>query len=113
MNSCSNQQKTSSKDTRKYESILISVWGNLILKLVSKIWFQVEHDYSSSDFNDLDPTFNDGIKSKMLFLDYDIASKLNFFDDLSFLSELEYLSWDRELSGMKLFLSAELDINYL
>ena len=39
------------------------------------------NDYSSSDFNDLDPTFNDGIKSKMLFLDYDIASKLNFFDD--------------------------------
>jgi len=29
----------------------------------------------------LDPTFNNRLKSKMLFLDYDIAGKLNFFDD--------------------------------
>ena len=31
-------------------------------------------------FQELDPTFGDNLKSKMLFLDYDIASKLNFFD---------------------------------
>ena len=29
----------------------------------------------------LDPTFNTRLKSKLLFLDYDIAGKLNFFDD--------------------------------
>lgn len=29
----------------------------------------------------LDPTFSTRLKSKLLFLDYDIASKLNFFDD--------------------------------
>ena len=32
-------------------------------------------------FNGLDATFESRIKSKMLFLDYDIASKLNFFTD--------------------------------
>ena len=34
-----------------------------------------------TSFNDLDPTFNDRIKSRFLILDYDIGSKLNFFDD--------------------------------
>jgi len=33
------------------------------------------------DFYDIDPTFDSRIKSKLLFLDYDIASKLNFFTD--------------------------------
>lgn len=33
------------------------------------------------DFSDLDPNFDSRLKSKMLFLDYDIASKLNFFTD--------------------------------
>lgn len=37
------------------------------------------YDYSTSF--DLDPTFNERIKSRLLFLDYDIASKLNFFTD--------------------------------
>ena len=37
--------------------------------------------YGLTSFNDLDPTVNDGIKSKFLFLDYDIASKLDFFDN--------------------------------
>jgi hypothetical protein len=32
-------------------------------------------------FVDLDPTFNSRIKSRLLFLDYDVASKLNFFTD--------------------------------
>jgi len=35
----------------------------------------------SNSFSDLDPSFNDRIKSKFLVLDYDIGSKLNFFDD--------------------------------
>ena len=35
----------------------------------------------TSSFIDLDPTFNSKIKSKLLFLDYDVASKLNFFTD--------------------------------
>jgi len=33
-------------------------------------------------FNKLDSTFESRLKSKLLFLDYDIASKLNFFTDL-------------------------------
>jgi hypothetical protein len=32
-------------------------------------------------FNEFDPNFEDKLKSKMLFLDYDMASKLNFFRD--------------------------------
>ena len=37
--------------------------------------------YSTLNFNVLYSTFNDKLKSKMLFIDYDIASKLNFFTD--------------------------------
>ena len=37
-------------------------------------------NYNSSS-NELDPTFFDDLRSKLLFLDYDIASKLNFFTD--------------------------------
>jgi hypothetical protein len=38
--------------------------------------------YSTSfNFQILDPTFESKLKSKLLFLDYDIASKLNFFTD--------------------------------
>lgn len=37
--------------------------------------------YSITGFNELDPTFDEKLRSKMLFLDYDIGSKLNFFDD--------------------------------
>ena len=33
------------------------------------------------DFVETDPTFNSRIKSKFLYLDYDVASKLNFFTD--------------------------------
>lgn len=35
----------------------------------------------AGSFLPLDPTFGNNLRSKMLFLDYDIASKLNFFDD--------------------------------
>lgn len=39
-------------------------------------------DYTQPlNFNDLDINFESRFKSKMLFLDYDIASKLNFFTD--------------------------------
>jgi hypothetical protein len=42
----------------------------------------VSSTYSSVlNFNVLDPNFLDSLKSKMLFLDYDVASKLNFFRD--------------------------------
>jgi hypothetical protein len=38
--------------------------------------------YSTTfNFNILDTTFDDRLKAKLLFLDYDAASKLNFFDD--------------------------------
>ena len=38
-------------------------------------------DYNSLDFQVLDPNFESRLKSKLLFLDYDVASKLNFFTD--------------------------------
>jgi sugar lactone lactonase YvrE len=37
--------------------------------------------YSPINFTTLDSTFEDKLKSKLLILDYDIASKLNFFTD--------------------------------
>jgi hypothetical protein len=37
--------------------------------------------YSVLNFNSLDSTFEDNLKSKLLVIDYDIASKLNFFTD--------------------------------
>lgn len=37
--------------------------------------------YSVLFFDELDSTLNDRLKSKLLFLDYGIGSKLNFFDD--------------------------------
>ena len=37
--------------------------------------------YPVLNFSSLDPTFEDKLKSKMLVIDYDIASKLNFFTD--------------------------------
>lgn len=36
--------------------------------------------YSIYNFNKIDPNFNAKLRSKMLFLDYDIGSKLSFFD---------------------------------
>jgi len=39
-------------------------------------------DYNTLVFNTPDPTLDSRLKSKMLFLDYDIAGKLNFFTDL-------------------------------
>lgn len=38
-------------------------------------------NHDSLLFSDIDNSLNDRLKSKMLFLDYDIASKLNFFKD--------------------------------
>ena len=38
-------------------------------------------DYSSINFQILDNNFENRLKSKLLFLDYDAGSKLNFFDD--------------------------------
>lgn len=40
----------------------------------------MKSDYISS-YNDVDITYLDRVKPKLLFLDYDIASKLNFFTD--------------------------------
>ena len=37
--------------------------------------------YTGSNYPLLDPTFDDKLRSRLLFLDYDVASKLNFFDD--------------------------------
>jgi len=61
-------------------------YSNKILTKGDKIWLAgnsslLKFGTYSSSFDDLDPTFNDRIKSKFLILDYDIGSKLNFFDD--------------------------------
>ena len=61
----------SSKDENSDHPFIYFAGNNDLLKT---------NNYPSSDYNDLDPTFNSTIKSKLLFLDYDIASKLNFFD---------------------------------
>ena len=61
----------SSKDENSDHPFIYFAGNNALLKT---------NNYPSSDYNDLDPTFNSTIKSKLLFLDYDIASKLNFFD---------------------------------
>ena len=37
--------------------------------------------YTNSSYPLLDPTFDSKLRSRLLFLDYDVASKLNFFDD--------------------------------
>ena len=61
----------SAKDENSINDFIYFAGNNALLKT---------NNYPSSDYNDLDPTFNSTIKSKLLFLDYDIASKLNFFD---------------------------------
>ena len=61
----------SAKDENSSNNFIYFAGNNALLKT---------NNYPSSDYNDLDPTFNSTIKSKLLFLDYDIASKLNFFD---------------------------------
>jgi hypothetical protein len=53
----------------------------LILCGVNSLFKSASYSISDPDFNELDSEFNDRLKPKMLFLDYDIASKLNFFTD--------------------------------
>ena len=66
--------------------IVDNLYVNKIYPTTDTIYFAGNHstlqstDYISATFSDLDPTFNSRIKSKLLFLDYDIASKLNFFN---------------------------------
>jgi hypothetical protein len=57
-----------------YNATELVVCGNSSLLLKT--------DYNTFVFNTLDPTLDSRLKSKMLFLDYDIAGKLNFFTDL-------------------------------
>jgi hypothetical protein len=56
-----------------YDGLQILVCGNNSLLSVST--------YSTLNFNSLDSTFEDKLKSKLLVIDYDVASKLNFFTD--------------------------------
>lgn len=70
--------------------------SNLYLdKFVNRFYLAPENDYqfivgnnslaqflgTFSNFSDLDPDFDSRLQSKLLFLDYDVASKLNFFTD--------------------------------
>jgi hypothetical protein len=56
-----------------YDGSEILICGNNSLLGVST--------YSTLNFNPLDSTFEDKLKSKLLVIDYDVASKLNFFTD--------------------------------
>jgi hypothetical protein len=66
---------------------IVDLYSNKLYSTVDKLYMVGNNSlvkynsYTSSTFYDLDPTFGNNIKSKMVFLDYDIASKLNFFDD--------------------------------
>ena len=69
------------------EIVLIDdFFANKIYTKSDRIWLTGNSSLTkigtySGSFDDLDPTFNSRIKSKFLVLDYDIGSKLNFFDD--------------------------------
>ena len=71
-------------------------------------------DYNTLVFEDIDDTFLNKLKSKMLFLDYDIASKLNFFtDDGEYrLPESIEISYD-SISGSIEFSSFENETNWI
>ena len=55
-----------------YEVELIIAGNNSLLKSTN---------YGSIDFKSLDDNFEDRLKSKLLFMDYDIGAKLNWFTD--------------------------------
>lgn len=55
------------------------VGNNSLLK--TSIPLLYPNDFSQSVLDSLDPNFGDKYRSRLLFLDYDIGSKLNFFDD--------------------------------
>jgi hypothetical protein len=54
---------------------------NLLPYIIGNNSLNQFYSLSSMDFVETDPTFNSRIKSKFLYLDYDVASKLNFFTD--------------------------------
>lgn len=67
--------------TEKFDDVCNKLWlQNDKLYIVGNSSLIKFGDVNDS-LNDLDPTFNDRIKSRFLILDYDIGSKLNFFDD--------------------------------
>jgi len=66
-------------DTKYYNDLFDYNGGQLILSGNESLL--LSHTYSST-FNDvIDSGFSSRLKSKMLFMNYDIASKLNFFRD--------------------------------
>jgi hypothetical protein len=69
---------TSSLVSDLYVNKLYSTINNLYL--AGNYGLLDKWDYSTS-FDKIDPDFDSRIQSKLLFLDYDIASKLNFFDN--------------------------------
>jgi hypothetical protein len=65
-------------------SMVANLYANKIISDNNYLYFAGNNSllkYGTASFNDLDPTVNDDLKSKFLFLDYDIASKLDFFDN--------------------------------
>lgn len=68
---------TSSLVSDLYVNKLYSTTDNLYLS--GNYGLLKKWDYSTT-FDNLDPDFDSRIQSKLLFLDYDIASKLNFFN---------------------------------
>jgi len=65
-------------------TLVVDLYANKIISDSNYLYFAGNNSllkYGYISFNDLDPTVNDDVKSKFLFLDYDIASKLDFFDN--------------------------------
>lgn len=76
---------TSSNSVNCSINEVINNYVNKIYTVPNKIYLagnnSLSNYYDYSTIYEIDPTFNNRIKSKLLFLDYDIASKLNFFTD--------------------------------
>ena len=80
-NSISNTQSTSSFETTYFPNELFDYDGIELLMCGNESIFKYATYSLGLDFINLDDTFKNRLKSKLLFLDYDAASKLNFFTD--------------------------------
>ena len=82
--SYSNTTVSSTSATSEYSNIypneIFDYDGNELL-ICGNTSLLKSSGYSPINFTTLDSTFEDKLKSKLLVLDYDIASKLNFFTD--------------------------------
>ena len=80
------QQSTSTISWANYgnwgQPSFTTYWGNQspeVVSLTASVYTSISENLS---FNQLDDNFESTLKSKLLFLDYDAGSKMNFFTDL-------------------------------